>query len=124
MPLRASIIIVSYNSRGDLAYCLPALLADSRPDYEIIVVDNNSQDDTVAFVQTYFPTVKLVLNAQNNGFGGGCNLGAKEASGQFLAFLNPDTLIEKDWLAPPVAHHAPSLFKKQGLRYHGHGSDS
>jgi GT2 family glycosyltransferase len=97
-PLRASIIIVAYNARTYLADCLDSLLAEDRPEYEIIVVDNASGDGSAEFVAERYPTVRLVRHRENCGFGHGNNLGAGMAAGKYLAFLNPDTVAEPGWL--------------------------
>jgi GT2 family glycosyltransferase len=98
LATRASVIIVSYNSWDELQVCLRSLVQDSREDYEVIVVDNASQDGSPEKVARYFPQVRLVSNPENSGFGGGNNTGARYAQGQYLAFLNPDTVVEPGWL--------------------------
>ncbi len=96
--MRASVIIVSYNSRAELARCLPSVLEAGGSDCEIIVVDNASTDGSAEFVQEEFPEVCLVVSKANAGFGSGSNLGASYARGESLVFLNPDTVVEEDWL--------------------------
>ncbi|OQY46047.1 MAG: hypothetical protein B6242_08800 [Anaerolineaceae bacterium 4572_78] len=96
--VNVSIIIVSYNGQDDLGRCLLSLLAKKRPDYEIIVVDNNSSDDSIAMIEKSFPEVRLISNPQNGGFGRGNNIGTKEALGKYVVFINPDTTVENGWL--------------------------
>ena len=100
---RASVIIVGYNSLPDLEKCLPSLLASVQDDPEIILVDNASTDGSSSWVQQSFPEIKLVISAENLGFGGACNLGAKHARGRYLAFLNPDTILDPGWLKALIA---------------------
>lgn len=96
---RASIIIVTYNLRGKyLAECLAALRNLDYLDYEVIAVDNHSDDDTPSLLQKLCTIEKVILNQENRGFGGGCNDGAREASGQILVFLNADTVVHPNWL--------------------------
>lgn len=96
MP-RASIIIVNYNNCDYLQGCLESVL-HSCGDDEIILVDNHSSDGSVALVQEHFPAVRLLQSPTNLGFAGGCNYGARQATGAYLAFLNPDTVVEPAWL--------------------------
>ncbi len=63
---------------------------------EIIVVDNASTDHSVAFLQPQFPHVKFLANETNLGFGAACNLGLAKALGEYILFLNPDTIVAED----------------------------
>ena len=73
-----------------MARTLPALLAELRPGDELIVVDNDSADGTADAVRELAPEARLIEPGANLGFGAGCNLGASEARGDLLLFLNPD----------------------------------
>ncbi len=63
---------------------------------EVIVVDNHSTDDSLAYLRPKFPTVKFIENETNSGFGKACNRGLREASGDYILFLNPDTIVAED----------------------------
>lgn len=63
---------------------------------EIIVVDNDSKDDSCQMIKTLFPDVKLIENKENLGFSKGNNIGVKEAKGEYLCILNPDTVVAED----------------------------
>jgi O-antigen biosynthesis protein len=94
-----SVIIVSYNVKYFLEQCLLSVYAASKNiNIEIIVVDNNSQDDSVNFVITNFKEVLLIANKENKGFSQANNQGVKIAKGEYILFLNPDTLIAEDCL--------------------------
>jgi hypothetical protein len=93
-----SIIIVSWNGRRHLEACLPAAEAQRDVRAEIVLVDNGSTDGTFEFVRSAFPRVRIVRLETNCGFAGGNNAGAREARGEFLAFLNNDTVPEPNWL--------------------------
>ncbi len=95
---RCSVIIVNYNGRHYLPNCLNSLLTDFDQNDEIILVDNASTDGSAAYVAQNFPTVRLVQSESNSGFSRGCNLGAQAATGRYLAFLNPDTVVVPGWL--------------------------
>lgn len=64
--------------------------------HEVIVVDNNSSDDSVTTIRKTFPNVRLIENKDNLGFAGGCNRGAKQAKGEYLLFLNSDTQLHEN----------------------------
>jgi GT2 family glycosyltransferase len=95
---RASIIVVNYNGGPLLRQCVASLLGDWCDDDEIIVVDNASTDESAAEVEQAFPEVRVVRSAVNLGFGEGNNIGVQWATGRYLAFLNPDTVVERGWL--------------------------
>ena len=89
-----SIISVNYKSWSVLRKCLHSFKQyPPTLHYEMIVVDNDSQDGQFDAFQQEFPAIKLIANTGNNGFSNGCNLGASHASGQYLLFLNPDVML-------------------------------
>lgn len=63
---------------------------------ELIVVDNNSPDNSLAYLQPQFPGVHFIASAENLGFAKACNLGLQQAIGQYILFLNPDTIVPED----------------------------
>lgn len=98
--MKASIIIVNFNSRPFLETCLTSLKTNTDIPYEIIVVDNHSSDDSVAFLQKINqPEIKLILNQSNFGFTKACNQGISQSGGDILVTMNPDILIPKGWLS-------------------------
>lgn len=97
--MKLSVIIVNYNVRYFLELCLQSVqdaLLDL--DSEIIVVDNNSEDDSCKMVLENFPDVTLIENKENYGFAKANNQGVSKARGQYVLILNPDTVIAKDTL--------------------------
>jgi len=104
-----SIIIVNHNSGKFLRDCLNSILSSNRTEggtREIIVVDNASLRDDFVLLRRDFPDVRFIFNKENQGFGRANNLAAKEASGDLLFFLNPDTLVQED-----VFNQAVKFFK-------------
>ena len=95
----ASVIIPVWNGMSDLPACLAALAAQSHAAREIIAVDNASTDGSGDWIAASFPTVRLIRNAENTGFGGACNVGLAAARGDVLVLLNQDTAVHADWLA-------------------------
>jgi GT2 family glycosyltransferase len=87
----ASVVVVAYDSGPGLLGCVASVWADE-PDWEVIVVDNGAGGEELEAVAAV-GRVTIVTPPKNLGFGGGCNLGAKVASGQTLVFLNPDTVV-------------------------------
>ena len=96
--LDLSIIIVSFNTKNFLAECLSSIEKNitGKISYEVIVVDNASTDDSVAYIDQHFPSVLLISSSQNLGFSKANNLGVKKSSGRYVLFLNPDTVIQKE----------------------------
>jgi GT2 family glycosyltransferase len=65
---------------------------------EILVVDNGSTDDSIKMVRRKFPNVEIITSDRNRGYAGGCNFGVQSAKGEYLLFLNNDTIHAKNWL--------------------------
>lgn len=89
-----SIIIVSYNTKDLLRNTIKSVIDTvERISYEIIVVDNNSQDGSISMVKEEFPQVILIESGENLGFPKGNNLGIKRAKGRYILLLNSDTVV-------------------------------
>lgn len=97
-----SIIIPHHNGIHILSECLDSLNKSTYLQTQIIVIDNASVDGSLEWIQKNHPEVILIKNQSNQGYAGGCNLGAEVANGEFLMFLNNDTIQEKGWLEPLV----------------------
>lgn len=98
--MQLSIVILNYNVRYFLELCLASVeKAIQNLDAEIIVVDNNSRDDSCEMVKTRFPNVKLIENHENSGFPKGNNIGVAAAAGEYICILNPDTVVAEDTFA-------------------------
>jgi GT2 family glycosyltransferase len=98
-----SVIIVNWNRRDYLEECLPPLLNQSFKNFEIILVDNGSSDDSVNFIDQYYKDVVCLIKLPvNKFFAGGNNAGIKVARGEYIALLNNDTEVEKNWLCSLV----------------------
>ena len=92
--MKISIIIVSWNVKDDLVNCLDSIYRNPpSQEYEIIVVDNASTDDTVATIKRQYKNVLVIENLTNSGFSAANNLGIHKARGQYLFLLNPDTIV-------------------------------
>lgn len=95
--MQLSVIILNYNVRYFLELCvLSVQKAIQNIDAEIIVIDNNSSDDSYAMMAARFPNVKLIENKTNFGFPKGNNIGVDQAKGEYICILNPDTVVAED----------------------------
>ncbi|AAM05567.1 glycosyltransferase family 2 protein [Methanosarcina acetivorans] len=95
----ASVVILSYNSKEDLAECIPSLISQTYQDFEIIVVDNASTDASEEFVRINYPEIKVVQTGKNLGYAAGNNAGFEVAEGEYIVIINPDTVADSKWLA-------------------------
>ena len=93
-----SIIVLNYNAGELLLNCINSLMKSTYQNIEILVVDNISSDDSHTKCKKQFPDIKLIQNRKNLGYCGGNNVGIKEAKGEFIVILNPDTIVEENWL--------------------------
>ena len=122
-PPELSILIVSYNSRADLARCLPTIYAQRYTAFETIVVDNHGNDGVAEFVATHYPVVQVIPNPPNTGYAGGNNLGLTYVQTPWVLLLNPDTELRPGCLATlmetahahPDALITPKLLNPDGL---------
>ncbi|HEX6304643.1 MAG TPA: glycosyltransferase [Anaerolineales bacterium] len=100
---KASIIVLTYNNLEYTRMCLESIYAHTvYPDFEVVIVDNASREEAVAYLKDFAnekPNVNLILNAENLGFARGNNIGAAAAQGDYLVFLNNDTVVTDGWLS-------------------------
>ncbi len=99
----ASIIIPVYNGVELTLQCLEAIAAATSGRFEVIVVDNASTDGTADLLAQFGAALTVVRNAENLGFAGACNAGARRATGDYLVFLNNDTVPQPGWLEALMA---------------------
>jgi len=97
-----SVIIVNYNGKRHLEKCLESLMNVDYEKCEVILVDNNSTDNSVEFVKNVHPSVIIIKLDNNYGFAEPNNIGAKNAKGEFLLFLNNDTVVNPNFIREMV----------------------
>lgn len=99
LPL-ISVILVNFNGAKHLKTCLDSLKNLNYPadKLQVVLVDNNSKDNSIALLKEKYSQVKLVLNNENLGFAKAVNQGVEAADGTYVALLNNDMKVEKDWL--------------------------
>jgi GT2 family glycosyltransferase len=93
-----SIIILNYNAGELLVNCIKSIIASDYSNIEIIIVDNNSTDQSHLKCKEKFKKIILIANKENFGYCEGNNIGIRKASGEFIIILNPDTIVEKQWI--------------------------
>jgi len=103
--MKLSVIIVNYNVKYFLEVCLHSVLRAAKGfEAEIIVVDNNSKDGSNEMIREKFPSVILIENKDNKGFSKANNQGVAIAKGEYILFLNPDTVMPEDFFTKTVAY--------------------
>ena len=93
-----SIVVLNYNAGKLLLNCIESIKKSSYQNIEILVVDNISSDNSQIECKKKFPDIKLIQNDENLGYCGGNNEGIKKAEGEFIIILNPDTIVETNWI--------------------------
>jgi GT2 family glycosyltransferase len=119
------IIVLNYNGRETIKTCLASVFKIEYPDFEVVVVDNNSTDGSLEEAKSGFSKAHFIKNAENLGFSAGNNLGirfALERMAEFVLVLNNDVEVEKDFLKklinaaeiqPAAGIFSPVIFKKE-----------
>ncbi|MFV5685362.1 glycosyltransferase family 2 protein [Flavobacterium sp. GB2R13] len=114
--MQLSVIILNYNVRYFLELCVLSVQnALETIDGEIIVIDNNSQDDSCEMMKKRFPNVKLIQNKENLGFPKGNNIGVAQAQGEYVCILNPDTVVAEDTFVKILNFVTSSAVEKNNL---------
>lgn len=99
MKPELSVIIVNYNGLQYLKGCFDSLQDKLQGiNYEIVVIDNNSKDDSCAYIKQHYPAVVLIESKENYGFGKGNNEAVKHAKGEYILLLNNDTILQDNLL--------------------------
>ncbi len=90
--MEIAVLIVTYNGEEYISDCIESLL-DSFNQDEIYIVDNCSSDDTIEIVESSFPSVSIITNSENTGFGTACNIGSRSIDSDLVMFLNQDAKL-------------------------------
>ena len=99
IDLKVAIAILNWNGKNWLEKFLPNVISHSQ-NADIYVIDNASTDDSVDFIQSHFPEVKIVQNSSNSGFAGGYNEGLKKIDTEIYCLLNSDVEVTENWQKP------------------------
>ena len=95
---KISIIILNYNAGILLEKCISSVMKSNYRNFEIILVDNASEDNSHKNCKTRFPEIRLIENKENFGYCEGNNIGLRQMTGKYCVILNPDTEVESNWL--------------------------
>src|SRR5258705_11273810 len=103
MPIpKIAVVILNWNGKNFLQQFLPSVLSSTYPNYEVIVADNGSSDDSLAFMQVEYPAIRLIRFDKNLGFAKGYNDALKFVECDYYALLNSDAEPQPGWLEPMV----------------------
>jgi hypothetical protein len=97
-----AVVILNWNGRKYLEQFLPPLVQHSRDEAEIIVADNASSDDSVAFLREHYPSIRIISNPSNEGFSRGYNLALKQVEADYYVLLNSDIEVTPNWIRPVI----------------------
>lgn len=100
---KVSIVILNWNGRKHLEQFLPTVLATRYANYDVVVADNGSTDDSVSFLQANYPSVRIIRFKENYGFAKGYNEALKQVEADYYMVLNSDVEVEPGWLDPMVS---------------------
>ena len=93
-----SVIVLNYNAGELLLNCIESIKKSAYKNLEIIVVDNISTDKSQTICKEKYPDIKLIQNDENFGYCEGNNIGIRAAKGDYIIILNPDTIVESNWI--------------------------
>ena len=100
--MHTAVVILNWNGRKYLEQFLPLLIQYSSEEAEIIVADNASSDDSISYLETNFPAVRIIRNSSNEGFSRGYNLALKQVEADYYILLNSDIEVTPDWIHPVI----------------------
>ena len=115
-----SIIILNYNAGKLLSDCIESIFQTKYNNYEVILVDNASTDKSYKQCKEKFTDIHLIENKKNLGYCEGNNVGIREAKGEYIVILNPDTKVESNWLDELVGaykKHGDALYQPKILAF-------
>ncbi len=104
---KVSFIVVNWNGRETIRECLDSILAQTYKNKEIIFVDNHSSDNSLEIVKKKYDLAKLIALKKNYGFAKANNIGFDQANGEYVALVNNDAVLDKNWLEKAI-----SVFQK------------
>lgn len=100
---KTAVVILNWNGRALLEQFLPSVVQyTTHPDVELVVADNGSTDDSIAFLQSTYPQITRIVLPQNYGFADGYNRALDEVNAEYYVLLNSDVEVTNDWLLPIV----------------------
>lgn len=100
-----SIVVLNYNGKKYINKCVESILMSEYDNFELIIVDNNSIDKSIEFIEDTFKDTRLsiIRNDKNTGFAGGNNIGVQNTKGKYVVLLNIDTIVDRKWLTEIIS---------------------
>jgi len=100
--VRIAVVILNWNGKKFLERFLPSLLANSSKEGDVIVADNASTDDSVEYLKSNFPTIRIIQHNKNYGFAQGYNLALSQVEADYYILLNSDIEVTPNWIQPVI----------------------
>lgn len=100
---KVSVVIINYNGRKYLEQFLPSVLASTYHNMELIIADNASTDDSLGFLRSHYPSLRVIELKRNHGYAGGYNEALKQIQSDYYVLLNSDVEVRKGWIEPVIA---------------------
>jgi GT2 family glycosyltransferase len=97
-----AIVILNWNGRKFLESFLPAVLASTYKNLNIVVADNASTDDSITFIREHYPQIRVIINKVNYGFAKGYNIALEQVEADYYILLNTDVEVRSDWIEPVI----------------------
>lgn len=98
-----AVVILNWNGRRFLEQFLPSVMASEYGNLQVILADNASSDDSVGFVRSRYPEIRIICNPGNEGFARGYNMALKQVTADYYVLLNSDVEVTKDWIGPVIS---------------------
>ncbi len=99
---KVAIVILNWNGRKYLEQFLPSVLSTSYANYEVIIADNGSSDDSILFLETNYAGIRVIRFTENYGFAKGYNEALKLVESDYYVLLNSDVEVSADWIQPMI----------------------
>ena len=111
---KVSFIVVNWNGKGIVEECLDSILVQTYKNHEIIFVDNHSEDGSGELVKEKYDIGKLILLDKNYGYAEANNIGFRKAEGKYIALVNNDAVLDKNWLEKAIDVFQKNDYKNAG----------
>jgi GT2 family glycosyltransferase len=101
--IKTAIVILNWNGKKFLEKFLPFVIQHNQPDAEIIIADNASSDDSLAFMKANYPSIRIIINSENGGFSKGYNDALSQVEAKYYVLLNSDIEVTENWMSPIIS---------------------
>ncbi|MEI6766532.1 MAG: glycosyltransferase family 2 protein [Bacteroidota bacterium] len=101
--MKTAVVILNWNGKKFLEEFLPKVIEHSRNAADVIIADNASTDDSIAFLKEKYPHIRIIENSENGGFSRGYNLALEQVDAEYFVLLNSDIEVTENWIEPVIA---------------------